>query len=143
MMENKDILQDDRLRKLPFDVPQGYFEGLKDRLGAIPEKGTDLPAPLLAAPSAWVRFRPYLAMAAAFLIMVTAGTALLRKTVGDQVGISEYEHLKYADLIPVTDPYSIFAEAEDSDSSVSDDDIVAYLINTGTSLERIGYETNR
>ena len=61
-------------RKMPYVVPEGYFSELEERLGAIPRRNV--------AVSRFDKLKPFVALAAAFLIIVTCGTALLRFTSG-------------------------------------------------------------
>lgn len=51
---------------MPYVVPEGYFSELEERLGAIPRRNV--------AVSRFDKLKPYVALAAAFLIIVTCGT---------------------------------------------------------------------
>ena len=73
-MEN-DILQTRReLKEMPYSVPEGYFESIR----------RDIPKMVTSAPPAqtgfWAKIAPLASMAAMFLLLVTAGTFLLRKS---------------------------------------------------------------
>ncbi len=129
-------------QKIQFSVPEGYFDKLQERLERIPsaQNGGQ-------ASSRWNGIKPYFALAAAFAMILTAGTAVLKLTAGKMIDsrMSDYEQIRMADLIPVTEPYLVYLKS-DGDSEISEDDIEAYLINTGTSLEQISYyeyENNR
>lgn len=120
-----------------YNVPEGYFEGLKARLERIPAEHPAAPA---RRPFTWMRIRPYVALAACLALLLTAGTILLDRK-ADLSGTSEsvYEQMMYSDLIPDTDPDSIFGAPSSPDESydISDEDIVDYLISSGASAELI------
>ena len=112
-----------------YSVPDGYFAGLEERLARIPSGRQ------VSGGNGLVRRAgPYIALAASFLLIFAAGTAVLRLTPGrleTQSGIS-FENLQLADLLPVTSPDII-------EHSVSDDDITEYLIESGTTIEQLEY----
>lgn len=120
-----------------YNVPEGYFEGLKARLERIPAEHPAAPA---KRPFTWMRIRPYVALAACLALLLTAGTILLDRK-ADLSGTSEsiYEQMMYSDLIPDTDPDSIFGAPSSPGESydISDEDIVDYLISSGASAELI------
>lgn len=111
---------------MPYSVPDGYFRDLSVRLQEIPHSGSEV--------TAWVRFRPYVAMAAALAVMVTAGTALLQLTTRNS-SYEDFEISQYATLMS-------YYESEDIQPSPrpSDEDIREYLIETGVSAYHIEYE---
>lgn len=122
-----------------YNVPQGYFQKLENRLADIPQK-RDREAQTVTL---WMSARPVLALAASFALLVIAGTAVLRKT-SDKVKVeNDYDYFAYAyNMIPETAPYSIY-DAEGTEnfySEVSSEDIINYLIDTRVSLETLGYE---
>lgn len=114
------------LKNMPYSVPDGYFRDLSVRLQEIPHSGSEV--------TAWVRFRPYVAMAAALAVMVTAGTALLQLTTRNS-SYEDFEISQYATLMS-------YYESEDIQPSPrpSDEDIREYLIETGVSAYHIEYE---
>lgn len=126
----RDILQEASLKKCPYSVPEGYFESLK-------EKAVKYSKP---APVPVFQFKKVLmtavSMAAMFILMVTAGTFLLEKT-------TPSEDLTHEDYIVFSDGYFDLEMYEDNmseqyaDASVSDEDIVEYLIYIGVSEEFI------
>jgi len=142
MDKNRNILDELKAQGRPYGTPEGYFESLRSRLDAIPSemKGEDAaPTKVVAIPSLWTKVRPYVAMAAAFLILVTAGTAILRTTT-KSITMSEDEYMQIASILPVTDPYAIDNDSyTDGEEEISGDDIVNYLIETGVSLEQLAY----
>jgi len=144
MDKNSNILDELKAQGRPYGVPDGYFESLRARLDAIPSTKQEEEVPMtkvVEMPSLWTKVRPYIAMAAAFLILVTAGTAIL-KTTTNSITISEDEYMQIASILPVTDPYAIYYEDyADEEEEVSGDDIVNYLIETGVSLEQLAYTT--
>ena len=115
------------LRKMPYRVPEGYFEGLQDclRIGEAhtPEETR----------SFWGRMAPYASMAAAFVIMVTAGTAILRN-------VTENREMTYEDYIVHSDIMIINEEdTEDAYEETDAQDIVDYLIYSGITAELIEF----
>lgn len=120
-------------QKNNYTVPEGYFGNLKERLSGIPGASSAQPAP------AWSGVRPYLALAASFVLLVAGGTAILRNTVRPASGLSADELLGYFELIPATDPYLLFNGSDDLTEAYSDEDIINYLIETGVSLEQLAY----
>ena len=126
----RDILQEASLKKCPYSVPEGYFESLK-------EKAVKYSKP---APVPVFQFKKVLmtavSMAAMFILMETAGTFLLEKT-------TPSEDLTHEDYIVFSDGYFDLEMYEDNmseqyaDASVSDEDIVEYLIYIGVSEEFI------
>lgn len=126
MIQDRDILKDPAMKENPFVAPEGYFESLGERMVAATRR-EEAPAPLR-------RLAPYLAYAAALAFLVVAGTFLLRTFTPLSVDTT-VESLAYADIYPMTEPDALYyCSAEDP---VSDDDVVEYLIYTGTSLEEI------
>ena len=121
-LEN-DILKDHpELRQMPFGTPEGYFESFRCE-------------PWKQQKRSWVKtLAPYAAMAAMFAFIAIVGAALLERTSSYE---SDIESFAFADLIPLTDPESIY-HIEDIDATpgeITDDDIVNYLIYTGISLD--------
>lgn len=132
----KDILSSrDDLKKMPFATPEGYFENFSVNLH--PEgktAGRDI-----VEISVFRRISPYLAMAAMFAIIAAAG-AVLMKTVLNQEDLQEYGSLAYTDLIPVTDPDTIYYSYNYDYDAISEEDVIEYLIYDGTSIETLNNE---
>lgn len=122
------------MKKIQFSVPEGYFQKLQGRLETIPEKSAEM------KPSRWNVVKPYLAMAAAFAMILTGGTAVLKMTTDKVVDtkMSDYDEIRMADLVPVTEPYLVYLN-KSGESDITDEDITAYLIDSGMSLDHISY----
>lgn len=119
------------VNKRPYSAPEGYFEGLEMRLSNIPT----LKQPV----SVWAKMRPYAALAACFGFIYFLGVRFLQKP-DASYDILSYEQLYYSDLIPWTDPYSIYEMGtSEVESSYDENDIINYLIDSGTSIETIQY----
>lgn len=124
----RNIMYDDSLRKCPYSVPEGYFDSLKER------------AMKYAQPAPVFQFKRVLytavSMAAMFILMVTAGTFFLK-------GVTPAEDLTEEDYMVFTDGYIDLELYDDglseqyADASISNEDIVEYLIYTGVSEELI------
>ena len=126
----RNIMYDDSLRKCPYSVPEGYFDSLKERAAKYAQP---TPAPVF-------QFKRVLytaiSMAAMFILMVTAGTFFLK-------GVTSAEDLTEEDYMVFTDGYIDLELYDDglseqyADASISNEDIVEYLIYTGVSEELI------
>ena len=90
--------------------------------------------------STWQKSRPYLVMAACFLLSLIVGTGILKMTTGQSVSDADqfYYDLGYADLIPVTYADPSLYENEGA-AELSSEDIEDYLIATGVSVNRLAY----
>ena len=116
MKNEKNILKDNaELKSMPFTVPEGYFKGLKAELKTIPKQ---------AKPAKVVKWQPFVrfaSIAAVVAALSTAGPFFLGKG-GEDTGFTviQEEAGYYADL-----------------QSLTEDDIVEYLISTGVELEDI------
>lgn len=88
--------------KMPYNVPEGYFEGLRAKIAEIPDREPEV--------TVMSRVRPYIALAAAFVSIVVGGTAVLKITSGvsEVEEMSALDKMQMADIVPVTDPYSIY-----------------------------------
>ena len=126
----RDILLEVSLKNNPYSVPEGYFESLKDRAVKY-SKPSDV-APMQLKRILWTA----MSMAAMFIIMVTAGTMFLK-------GVTPEEDLTQEDYIVFSDGYFDLEMYEDNmseqyaDASISDEDIVEYLIYIGATEEYI------
>lgn len=124
---NNDILKysSDELKKMPYTVPEGYFEQVKAEISrsTAAEEGVSL----------WRKAVPYISVAATFLIMVSAGTFFLEKTT-QQEGMTYEDYLVHSDML-------IEAEYEQdtqiADATIAAEDIIEYLIYTGVTAEDI------
>lgn len=124
-----DILHNssDKLRKMPYIIPDGYFEDFirTNQISVAAEH---------ASHSTFMRkLTPYLSMAAAFLLIVTVGRFLIQYT-------SAADEMTYEDYLVHSD---IMIEAEyENDIQIAealpaDEDIIEYLIYTGVTAEAI------
>ena len=137
MGDKKDILEDGKMRQMPYRVPQGYFEDLEARLSGIPAQQQKKSSVWSFVP----KVAPYIAMAACFTLALVVGRYLANRTelVTDE-GAAEYSRYYQADLFPVTRTY-ISPEDEEAlqDLEADDDDIREYLISSRTSTGLIAY----
>lgn len=143
MAKRIDISDEANTRRMPYSVPEGYFEKLQARLRVIP---SEHPLPVQTAadvrPSLFVRLRPYIALAAAFIFMVVAGTGILKLSTGN-LNSNSYENedlYSYAEYVLRTDPYAFYEE--NTGELLTEEDIADYLINTGVPVEHIYYYGN-
>ena len=131
MKSEKDIIES--IGKPSMGVPEGYFNDLKDRLGAISHAKT-------VEPALWMRIRPYVAMAASFVAILLIGNAVLRGTFSngraDDQAINE---TTYAEMISLTHPEAVYQVLEYGHDDLSDEDIINYLIESGTEMEYLAY----
>ncbi len=128
MKKEKDIF-----KKVAFDVPDGYFKDLQARLDTIPSKGASYPGLIR-------KVQPYIALAACFLGILILGDVVLRGTAGEaENSDSYYNEIVCADIIPVTQPDAIFQAASPEQDTISDDDVIDWLIVSGTPTELIEY----
>lgn len=130
MQERNDIFKN--TGKTAYKVPEGYFEGLKARLEAIPASNGE-------GVGALRRIKPYLALAACFLAIMLVGNVVLRNTVGEDVTTDYYSEMVYVDLIPVIQAEEYFNADTSKQEAISDEDVINYLIDSGTSAELIEY----
>lgn len=127
----RDILQEVSLKNNPYSVPEGYFESLKDR-------AVKYSKPAEVAPMQFKRIlTTAISMAAMFIIMVTAGTMFL-KGVTPEEDLTEEDYIVFSDGYLELEMYDTDGMAEQyADASISDEDIIEYLIYTGVSQEFI------
>ncbi|MCR5003713.1 MAG: hypothetical protein K5984_05020 [Bacteroidales bacterium] len=123
-MDNKDLH-----KTTGQTVPEGYFENLQMRLSEIPEKEKTKVVPLRT------KLVPYVSLAAGFAILLAVGNFVLRSTATSTTATSEdEEQLYYASLLSTTVGYEdLYYDEETAD----EDDIINYLIESGTSLNQI------
>lgn len=123
-----------------YKVPEGYFESLRTRLRAIPSEtdgcGTE-------TVTVWDKTRPLLALAASIAVMFVCGTAVLKLAESKKADATDCGYAEYAwKITPHTEPYALYDASTEPGSAedISGDDIVAYLIDTGVSLNQLSYE---
>ena len=126
----RNIMYDDSLRKCPYSVPEGYFDSLKERAAKYAQP---TPAPVF-------QFKRVLytaiSMAAMFILMVTAGTFFLEKTTPAE-DLTQEDYIVFSDGYFDLEMYDEAAAEQYADASISEEDIVEYLIYTGVSEEFI------
>lgn len=129
MMDRKfDILNDrPELKKNPYSVPEGYFEAAKSRM-----RQQESVVPL----SLWRRLSPYAAMAAVFILMVSAGTLFLEKT-SPQEDMTIEDYLVFSEDLMNTLEYEQNYGSQIADAETSKDDLINYLIYIGVTPEEI------
>jgi len=131
MKSEKDII--DSIGKPVMGVPEGYFDNLKDRLAAIPEAKT-------VEPAIWMRLRPYVAMAASFVAILLIGNAVLKGTFSNgRADDQDFTESTYAEMISLTHPEAVYQVMEYGHDDLSDEDIINYLIESGTEMEYLAY----
>ena len=117
MKNEKNILKENaELKSMPFTVPEGYFKGLKAELKMIPKQQTK--------PSKVIKWRPFVrfaSIAAVVAALITAGAFFLEKDNSDTGFTVIQEETDY------------FADLQ----SLTEEDIIEYLISTGVELEDI------
>jgi len=105
-----DILDRKDLHEKPYNVPEGYFRNLEQRLSAIP--------------GSYRRFRPVyaFAMAACLTSVLASGAFLMHRYSEDTILQPTYEQIASVDLIPYT-----FDESQLYISDSSDSDLIEFL----------------
>ena len=121
------------IRKNDIRVPEGYFGDLAERLSAIPSQHT-----VAAAPHGIRRLAPYAAVAASMLLAVTVGNWILSRTSTRNMQ-GEYESMLIAEALGTDNLDYYFLETGNSADYLTDEDIVNYLIASGTTVEQINY----
>lgn len=135
MMENeKDILQEPKLKKMPYSIPEGYFEKMK----AEARKCTE-PAPVHI--SIWTRLAPYAGIAAMFLFILTLGKLFVGQKAADTAGTLTEDISTYEDYLVFSDIPDVYLnEPETEAEGIVDEDIIEYLIYIGATIEDIEYD---
>lgn len=128
MRKNNEIFKD--AGKALYNVPEGYFNDLKARLNGIPATNA-------GNVGAMQRLKPYFALAACFLAILCVGNLVLRNTADSGRAGDYYDEAAYAALM--TMPESAFHAVITERDTLSDEDVINYLISSGTSTELIEY----
>lgn len=122
-----DIFQDSpELKKMPFSVPEGYFDSLRE----------DLKKPRTIKMSVWGRISPYAAVAAVFIFMVSAGTFLLERTTPEQE-MTQEDYFLFSDNMTISAIYEMEEDGQIAEAGIADEDIIEYLIYSGITAEEI------
>ena len=126
----RDILQGTALKKCPYSTPEGYFDSLRERAVKY-SKPTPVPVfqmkrILMTAVS----------LAAMFILMLTAGTFLL-ETATPPEDMTQEDYIVFSDGYFNLEMYDNSMSEQYAVASISDEDIVEYLIYIGVSEEFI------
>lgn len=127
----RDILQEASLKNCPYSAPEGYFDSFK-------EKAVRYSQPAKVTPLQFKRMlTTAVSMAAIFILMVTAGTMFL-KGVTPESDLTQEDYIVFSDGYFDLEMYDTDGMAEQyADASISEEDIIEYLIYTGVSQEFI------
>ena len=127
----RDILQEASLKNRPYSTPEGYFESFK-------EKAVKYSKPAKVTPLQFKRIlTTAVSMAAMFILMVTAGTMFLKSVTPDS-DLTQEDYIVFSDGYFDLELYDTDGMAEQyADASISEEDIIEYLIYTGVSQEFI------
>lgn len=115
----KDILKDKSLRTMPYDVPEGYFEGLRQSLSQKKERQT-------------ARLSKYIAVAASFALLVTAGGWFLSSRT--QSDLSYEDYIVFSDDMTNTIMYE---EEQWYAEAATEEDMIEYLIYIGAEIDEL------
>lgn len=136
MTENeKDILQDIKLKKNPYSVPEGYFDALKTQARKYAE-----PTKIVRV-NFWTRLAPYAGIAAMFLFVLVLGKVFVNNSQDD---LTAEQTESYEDFLVFSDissdiPMQYLAEEVGSEEVIDYEDIIEYLIYIGATEEYIEY----
>lgn len=111
--------------KMPYSVPEGYFESFSERLAMRSARRSPLR-----------RLAPYLSLAAMFAVIALVGTAVLKRF-SPADDMEEYEKFMYSEFLLMTEPEEIYYSYNSDMSEISEEDIVNYLIHSGVSPENL------
>ena len=126
----RDILQEVSLKKCPYSTPEGYFDSLRERAVKYSKPA---PAPVFQLKRIVMTA---VSLAAMFILMMTAGTFLLEKTTPAE-GMTHEDYIVFSDGYLDLEMFEEGMSEQYADASISDEDIVEYLIYTGVSEEFI------
>ena len=142
MKKTEDILARPELKSRSYDVPQGYFDGLRTALYLIPQR-EETSSPQTVSTGRPGRMLPWFAMAACAVAAVVLSVGIINKSSSPADYLS-YEQMLLADLIPHTGEEEFYYDLlEDNSVEVStQDDLYDYLISGGASLNDTDYETD-
>lgn len=127
MRNEKDILGRPELRKNPYTVPDGYFNSVKKSIRITDHSVCS------RRHGTW----PYiLAIAASFALLFLAGAGVLSR----QQDMVEYDSIDLLVFSDISEESYYDLQAMSEPEELSEEEIIEYLIYTGTTLESI--ETN-
>ena len=138
MTENeKDILQDIKLKNNPYSVPAGYFDALKTQARKYAE-----PTKVVRV-NFWTRLMPYAGIAAMFLFVLILGKVFVQNG-QDTSDLSAEQMESYEDFLVFSDinsdiPMQYLAAEMSAEEAIDYEDIIEYLIYIGATEEYIEY----
>jgi hypothetical protein len=138
MTENeKDILQDIKLKSNPYSVPAGYFDALKTQARKYAE-----PTKVVRV-NFWARLAPYAGIAAMFLFVLVLGKIFVNKD-QDTSSLSAEQVESYEDFLVFSEinseiPAQYLAAEMGAEEEIDYEDIIEYLIYIGATEEYIEY----
>lgn len=117
------------LKKMPYDVPDGYFETFKAEMSHITTAGQ--------RPGIWKGRMTYMAVAASLALLLSLGTMLMRHNSSDET-MSPEEYILFSDNLISTEIYQDPSEYQIAEAAdLLEEEIIEYLIYTDVSLETI------
>ncbi|MBO7247850.1 MAG: hypothetical protein J6V02_05850 [Bacteroidaceae bacterium] len=95
-MKNEDNILSRCGNRVPFTVPEGYFENLTENImAALPEQTVQKEQPRIITP--WARIRPYMYAAAAFLGVLFLVRVASYETTDMDRSMAQTEDIYYSD----------------------------------------------
>ncbi len=132
MIKETDILTKcHQLKEMPYSTPEGYFEGIDERVMQNIRKGQSV-SPFR------LKLVPYLSAAAMLAVVAGIGFGVLKHRMQDEAIIDVEDYISY--MTPLTEPESIYYSYNTAEESLTEEDIINYLIDSGISLETISNE---
>jgi hypothetical protein len=135
MEKNRDILEREDLKRRPFTVPEGYFNQLQERLGAIPRESAPdagMQRPSEGTERRWIR--PAMVWATGVAALLAVGVWVFNGSGGkadpSAVEIVTYEQMASSDLIPRTDPYIYYPDETEQAVDTEQEEMIAYLLQS-------------
>lgn len=133
MEKNRDILEREDLKRRPFTVPEGYFDQLQERLGAIPRESAPnagMQRPSEGTERRWIR--PAMVWATGVAALLAVGVWVFSGSGApadpSALEVLSYEEMAYSDLIPRTDPYIYYADEAEQPEDTEREEIIDYLL---------------
>lgn len=122
-----DILKEATLLKqMPYSVPEGYFDGMKENLKRTGPQ----------AISRWNRLVPYMSVAAMFIFLISVGTLIFDRTSTEE-GMTQEDYLLFSDNMMISAIYEFEEGDRIAEAGIADEDIIEYLIYSGITAEEI------
>ncbi|MCD8207874.1 MAG: hypothetical protein LUD72_08055 [Bacteroidales bacterium] len=127
----------DDLKKMPYSLPEGYFEGLSAKVHDRISQETVVSGPRVRRVIP-MRFALY-AAAAVVAVLVAVGVLFGlsgQKAVIPEGGLDDSDYVFYfTEVIPVTDPESIYYSYNDVSGDLDFEDIINYLYGDDVDLD--------